>query len=139
MTCAEAGGLIEQYLDGEITPADEHLLDAHVGGCPACRELRARETSVDAMLVAAFRGLEPPSRLRANVRAQIQKDAEPAAWHAWLPDVLNVMGVLAVSTLLLPVLTMLDSGTRGQLLVVLGVTTALTIYPLLVAHDARHP
>lgn len=73
------------------------------------------------------------------MRAQTQKDAEPAAWHAWLPDVLNVMGVLAVSTLLLPVLAMLDSGIRGHLRVVLGVTTALTIYPLLVAHDARHP
>jgi predicted anti-sigma-YlaC factor YlaD len=139
MTCAEAGVLIERYLDGEVTPSDAHLLDAHVGACPACRELRARETSVDAMFVAAFRGLEPSSRLRANVRAQVQKDAEPAAWHVWLPDVLNVMGVLAVSMLLLPALSMLDSGTRGYLLVALGVTTALTIYPLLVAHDARHP
>ena len=37
MNCKRALELIDRRVDGELTPAEEHILDFHLMGCPDCR------------------------------------------------------------------------------------------------------
>ncbi len=70
MTCAELEGLICDYVDGTLRPADRPLVEQHLAGCAACAGL-AR----DAAAVVAFMGkaaeVEPPPELVTRILFQI--------------------------------------------------------------------
>ena len=99
--CDRAGGLIEQRLDGEASPQDDALLDAHVAACPSCAALLAAETSLDAALAARFAGAMPSAGFAAAVRTRVAAE-RPATSGGWIPDALNAVGLLLSLVVVLP-------------------------------------
>jgi predicted anti-sigma-YlaC factor YlaD len=92
IACDHAGVLIERRLDGEASPDDDALLDAHVATCPSCAALLEQETALDLALAARFSGAGPSPRLVDAVRARVA--AERPAPAAWIPDALNAAGLV---------------------------------------------
>lgn len=127
--CDRAGGLIERRLDGEASPQDDALLDAHVAACPSCAALLAAETSLDAALAARFAGASPPAGFAAAVRARVAAE-QPGASAGWIPDALNAAGLVLSLLVALP-LAAWWGGALGA-----AVTLAALLlggYPLLLA------
>jgi anti-sigma factor RsiW len=101
IACEHAGVLIERRLDGEASPADDALLDAHVATCPSCAALLEQETALDAALAARFHGAVPSPRLADAVRARVALERPAPA--AWIPDALNAAGLVLSLAVTLPV------------------------------------
>ena len=59
--CERAQELSSRRLDGDLSPFEDALLDAHLGACPACREFADGLSGVVAQLRSA--PLELPERL----------------------------------------------------------------------------
>jgi anti-sigma factor (TIGR02949 family) len=128
--CQRAGAWIEARLDGEITAADDRLLDAHVAACPGCAAQLAAETALDRQLAARFGGVEAPAALSAAVRRRIEVEPAPAPSRAgWIADALNAGGVMAVAAMASVVAPML-SVTGGLLTLAL---VAMACYPLVLS------
>jgi predicted anti-sigma-YlaC factor YlaD len=100
ITCEHASVLIERRLDGEASPADDALLDAHVATCPSCAALFEQETTLDAALAARFSGAAPSAGLVDAVRARVA--VERPAPAAWIPDALNAAGLVLSLAVTLP-------------------------------------
>jgi anti-sigma factor RsiW len=126
--CGQAAALIEGRLDGEASRQDDAALDAHVATCPACAELLAHETALDAALAARFAGAVPSAAFAAAVRTRIA--AERPAPAAWIPDALNAAGLVLSLVAVLP-LAAWWGGVAGAA-VMAGVCVAAG-YPLLLA------
>ena len=127
--CDKAGALIERRLDGEASPQDDALLDAHVAGCPSCAALLAQETALDAALAARFAGATPSAGFAAAVRTRVAAE-RPSPVAGWIPDVLNAAGLVVSLVVLLP-LALWWGGTAGA--TVTGVVFVAAVYPLLLA------
>jgi anti-sigma factor RsiW len=65
MMCAEVDMLVHPYLDGELVAEERVLIEAHVAGCPRCRELVGHESTFKA-------------NLRARLRPRGSRSAPPA-------------------------------------------------------------
>jgi predicted anti-sigma-YlaC factor YlaD len=98
--CDRAGSLIERRLDGEASPQDDAMLDAHILTCPACAALLDQETTLDAALAARFHGAVPSPGFAAAVRVRVAAERPPPA--AWLPDALNAAGLVVSCLVVLP-------------------------------------
>jgi anti-sigma factor RsiW len=126
--CDQAAILIERRLDGEASPQDDALLDAHVAGCPSCAALVEAETTLHAELAARFGGAMPSPAFAAAVRVRVA--AEPAPTAGWIPDALNAAGLLLSAALLVP-LAVWWGGAAGT---AIGIGAGLVAcYPLLLA------
>lgn len=130
--CDRAGGLIERRLDGEASPEDDALLDAHVAACPSCAALLAAEASLDAALAARFARAMPSAGFAAAVRTRVAAE-RPAGAGAWVPDLLNAAGLVLSLVVVVP-LAAWWGGAAGA-----AVTLAALLvggYPLLLAEWA---
>jgi hypothetical protein len=69
---------IEYYLsadvDGELSPAEQQVVSAHLATCPGCRDLQSAEHSIKALLRQRFPVVPAPDDLRRKIIAAI--DAE---------------------------------------------------------------
>jgi predicted anti-sigma-YlaC factor YlaD len=99
--CDRATVLIERRLDGEASPQDDALLDAHVAACPSCAALVEAETSLDAALAARFAGAMPTAGFAAAVRTRLAAE-RPATGAGWIPDALNAAGLVLSLLVVLP-------------------------------------
>ena len=83
MDCGSMLELLSASLDGELTPAEEALLRAHLDACPACRALREELAGVR----GACGGPEvlPPAQLKARILANLppQRAAKAHPWRRW--------------------------------------------------------
>lgn len=83
MDCEPMLELLSASLDGELTPAEEALLRAHLDACPACRALREELAG----LRGACGGPEvlPPAQLKARILANLppQRAAKTHPWRRW--------------------------------------------------------
>ena len=83
MTCEEALELLSGHLDGETTPEEEALLQAHLGGCPSCREVLGAYEEMQQGLTALE--AEPPAELHQRIMEAVR--SQPAARrsraHLW--------------------------------------------------------
>jgi anti-sigma factor RsiW len=81
MKCSTAQELISDYVDGALGPDGEAELNAHLEGCPSCREL-ARDFSVIASAARGLPSLDPSAavwqKIAAGVR-QVRRDAPAEA------------------------------------------------------------
>jgi predicted anti-sigma-YlaC factor YlaD len=102
--CERAAALMERRLDGEASPQDDAVLDAHVAGCPSCAELLEHETTLDAALVARFAGAMPSAGFTAAVRTRIAAE-QPSASAGWVADALNAAGLVFSLLVVLPLAT----------------------------------
>jgi len=71
MRCQEARVLISARLDGELSQQEERELDAHLAGCPACREL-AEDLSALRLSLEALEDEPAPAGLASRVMEQIR-------------------------------------------------------------------
>jgi predicted anti-sigma-YlaC factor YlaD len=126
--CAQAAVLIERRLDGEATRQDDVALDAHVATCPACADVLAHETALDAALAARFAGAVPSAAFAAGVRARVAAERPAAA--AWIPDALNAAGLVLSLMVVLP-LAVWWGGAVGAAITLGAVLVGS--YPLLLA------
>ena len=71
MDCTEAGGMIDAYLDGELSAADTQALEQHLAGCANCRILLDRARALrDGIRVEAQR-FTAPAHLEARIRSSL--------------------------------------------------------------------
>ena len=128
--CTAAETLIAQRVDGEIAPADDRALDAHLAGCPACAAQLAAELAVDRRLAATFGRVEAPPSLAAGVRRRVETEPVPAPSRApWLADALNAGGLIVVGMTALAVAPLLSVGG----LALAAVAVAAACYPLVLS------
>ena len=100
MQCDEARPLIEAYVDGELEPAAQERLRAHLVLCPECEA----EVAALQRLGAAFRAAAPahpmPAAVRAGIRAALRREAaaqDRQAVSAWRPLAYAASLLLAVA------------------------------------------
>ena len=126
--CEQAGVLIERRLDGEASPHDDALLDAHVATCPSCAVLLEQEIALDAALAARFAGALPSAGFAAAVRTRVAAERPAAA--AWMFDVLNAAGLVLSLAVVLPLAAWWGGVTGAAVAAVVCVATG---YPLILA------
>ena len=99
MKCAKYEKLIDQYLSGDLSPADRGRLESHLKNCGSCRELAARFQALDAMLDQASEWkVEPPPWLLEKVMANLPARPASAFWswrflHPYLAAISLVLAI----------------------------------------------
>jgi anti-sigma factor RsiW len=115
MTCAEARGAIDAYLDDELGVLEALRVQGHLRRCAGCRQVMDSEATLHALLEADVLHDEPPERLRQRIRQQCAAlvSAEPRVPARRRPSALfgaylsgAVMGVLLLAIVIIP-------GSRG--------------------------
>ena len=82
MNCEQIQPLLNRFHDGELTPAEASLVEAHLGTCAACHAelVKLRELSE---LTAALSEPEPPGDLWERVTAELPR-VQPSRMRAVL-------------------------------------------------------
>ena len=100
--CNQIDPLVTPFVDGDITPADRHLVDRHLQACHSCRSRVSAEQAVHALLRARrsiLAATEVPPGLRARLASLGQAPAPPApAARSWRDRVMPL--ALAASLVL---------------------------------------
>lgn len=68
-SCREVETLVTPYVDGEASPAERAVVDAHLAGCPLCRQRAAAETSARETVRSLLCRPCAPEHLRERCRA----------------------------------------------------------------------
>lgn len=71
MNCHECEILILDSLDNPVTHPPHAELDAHLAGCPACRQFQEAQWELDADLTAALSRLSPGPQFKAQMLGRI--------------------------------------------------------------------
>lgn len=98
MKCQDREELLNPYLDGELDAARRSAVDAHLQGCPDCREALTQYQALSRALQAPELRYPAGELLRQRIKAQLAKaDARERrpAWPAWGGAI--AAGVLAVA------------------------------------------
>jgi hypothetical protein len=105
MTCDHATNLISARIDGEILPAEQADLDAHLSACPGCRTtadvLGAQDTTLARAFTPHRNRVEP---LISATMSRVRQDARPrpsAFRMQWLNTVLSAAAGFAIALLIL--------------------------------------
>lgn len=87
MSCQDAAPLLQELVDGALPPAAMAQLNAHLAGCPACRQAYEELASIAHVLGAE--PLTPPARdLAPAIAAQaLAARAAAGAMPGWLRGV----------------------------------------------------
>lgn len=72
---------IVDYLHGELSPADDAAVAAHIAGCTECTEIRDNEVSLTELLVAHAKAEE--RELPPSVVAKIWEGVAPRRTSVW--------------------------------------------------------
>lgn len=91
--CERAAELISAQLDGELTPAETALLEAHLEQCPSCRALQKDFQALHQVLLEAASQwtAEPPADLTQRVLERVREAAavpfraQKSRWRRWAP------------------------------------------------------
>lgn len=125
MECHEIQESILDALDGERSPEQQRVIEAHVSRCAACAQFAARQRIIDVTLASA---LAPPAMTplsRPALRARLRDDAVTARRDT-LPDFVHFasfgLATLALAWTLPVSPSIVVSG---------GLTTALLSYVVL--------
>ena len=83
MQCDQFQDSVAAWMEGERTPAAE----AHLRSCASCRELLAELEGIR-LAGAAMGDVDPPPRVWASIRAQLEQEnlAGARGWRAWIPS-----------------------------------------------------
>lgn len=102
MNCAEIKDELSAYIDGELPPARRADVEAHVAGCPQCRQ-QVAELRQLAAGVAAMPKMQPAPQFLAEVRGKLARGERPESrpwqdvlFHPFWPKVpLELVAVAA--------------------------------------------
>jgi len=87
MKCRQVSELLVAYLDGEVTPSERTLIEAHLAGCDLCgRELAglsATQSGVSRFLRVRAAQAAPSPQAWSRLQARLARDARPSS--SWLP------------------------------------------------------
>ncbi len=88
MNCHEAQELLVAYLDGEVTPSEQRLLNIHLAGCEPCRQerdrLQATQRQVHRFLHLQAAQAAPSPQAWSRLQARLAGEARPSP--SWLPS-----------------------------------------------------
>lgn len=103
MTCESAQRVIEDQFAGELAPAEDAPLRAHLASCPGCRALYDQLARVDAFLERSNGGLSP-TRAAGLERSLLSRVAAPppAGDRPLLRWLMPALGAAALLVLALP-------------------------------------
>lgn len=71
ITCAALRDRLDDFLDGELTPAEDARMECLLHNCPSCHAIVAHERAVLAHVRRAVRSHEVPSWLHARISAAL--------------------------------------------------------------------
>ena len=100
MNCPEVEGVLDAYVDGELTPAEAAAVRAHLDACPVCRE-RVAVRSALGRLIRLVPYYAAPDRLRvavATTRRPARFTPRLLAYAAMVTLAVSLGGVTAVRT-----------------------------------------
>jgi anti-sigma factor RsiW len=97
--CRQMESLLPPFVDGEATPRDAALVEAHLSGCAACRRLAQEQRDGRALLTSRRASLcgPAPAGLESRVRHLAGVDVRAAWWQRLTPLAAAAALVLAVS------------------------------------------
>lgn len=93
MPCASFEDLLLDY--GELACAEREAVDAHLAGCPACREYLEALAQLDLRLAGLFAGVQASPAFRKRVLARVSLEGDLAR-PSFLPEVLDFIGWAAI-------------------------------------------
>jgi anti-sigma factor RsiW len=108
MACEQWRGKLDLYADGELAPADESALRAHLNSCAACAVDILDRVQLKRSVQAAGKLYEPSAEFRARIANTIAKTAnraakKPPSANAWgwriifVPAVVMLIFALALN------------------------------------------
>ncbi len=87
MTCTDVRTTLVAYLDGEVTPSERRLLEAHLAGCAECQRdmagLSALQSRTSQFLRDTAVQVSPSPQAWSRLQARLARDARPLP--RWLP------------------------------------------------------
>src|SRR5215216_5796363 len=97
MKCEVCSELLEEYLDGELTPQDREQVDAHLLACVECSESFAVLTAEQEIFARYDREIEVPPFLWTRVAAHTvsERRAPKRRWFA--PSLTGAIAVLLIA------------------------------------------
>jgi len=104
MTCAMLDERLDDWLDGTLAPDAAREVEAHLAGCPSCRERERELRQVLAHAAALPRSVTPPRDLWPGIERRIGR-GRPFAWTrrgAW-----SLAPLAAAAAVVLAVLSVL--------------------------------
>ena len=104
MKCREAQERFLEAFEGELTPREKGVLEAHISECPECTQFAALQSQLDLRLHEVITPPELSSGFRAVLRVRIARQRRER-WPDWLPDVAYLAGsglAIAICAFLLP-------------------------------------
>lgn len=105
MDCPDVFNLMNRYIDGEITPEEERVLEFHLGRCKDCQQEFAEMKEMNIFLNT----LEPSHNFTDQVMTKIQEEKKNR-YKRWLPK--SLKGWTSVAAILL-LCTFLSNGWVG--------------------------
>jgi hypothetical protein len=87
MKCEVCLELLEEYLDGELSPADREQVDLHLIACAECSASFASLTAEQQLFARYDRELDVPPFLWTRVAAHTVSESNVVAKRSWLPRV----------------------------------------------------
>lgn len=108
--CADFDPLMTPYVDGEADPADRAALDAHLAGCPPCRERADAERAARSLVQRYVSTLSrpAPAALRARCVGAVPSSRMPpgssragSRVRRWVPVSMAATVLLAVAGVLM--------------------------------------
>src|SRR6202789_4169943 len=105
MACEQWRGKLDLYSDGELAPADEAALRAHLNSCAACAVDVLDRVQLKRSVHAAGKRYEPSAQLRAQIAKTVAKTTAKKATSAsvwgwriiFVPAVVMLIFALALS------------------------------------------
>jgi hypothetical protein len=137
MQCDEVRGLLDWYVDGELSPEEKGAVAAHLETCQRCSsELEAVRRGIRLLNEAPQES--PPAGLRSRILAQTAQRGSPpvVAWPRWA--IKAAAGVILAGAAAAVALTIFVPGSRHPVALVTG-NTGPTVKAVAPAERAPEP
>lgn len=95
--CRQIESLLPPFVDGEATPRDAALVEAHLSRCAACRRLAQEQRDVRALLTSRRATLREPTPAGLESRVRALAGTRASGWRRLTPLAAAAALVLAVS------------------------------------------
>lgn len=97
MDCETLARYLDLYLDGELALEERAEIEAHLRGCPQCRESASAEIRFRSGLRQAMLSARAPASLREQVVRRVRENANHAGNGRFLTSLLAAAAVLLIA------------------------------------------
>jgi anti-sigma factor RsiW len=78
MNCEEARQSLDAYVDGELEPTRQLVMETHLAECVSCKDAAERITNCSQLVRMNMPAYKAPPELKSKVRAALRKEAKPS-------------------------------------------------------------